>query len=93
VLTSILGQVIELRLDPLGPVGGGSAWWEPEAEGAVVPPRDGEVEVGEAAVDEDGVVGAQVEVDGDGVVGDVQGAGGVEEVSPELVGGGGFVAG
>jgi putative transposase len=51
------------------------------------------LQVGEAAVDEDGVVAAQVERAGHLVVGDVQGAAGVQEVAPELVGGGGLVAG
>jgi hypothetical protein len=51
------------------------------------------LQVGEACVDEDGVVAAQVERAGHLVVGDVQGAGGVQEVAPELVGGGGLVAG
>jgi hypothetical protein len=44
------------------------------------------LQVGEAAVDEDGVVAAQVERAGHLVVGDVQGAAGVQEVAPELVG-------
>jgi hypothetical protein len=38
-------------------------------------PGDGDLEVGEAGVDEDGVVAAQGEVDGDGLGSDVQGAG------------------
>ena len=49
--------------------------------------------VGESGGDEDGVVGADVEVDGDRGVGGVDGAGGVEEVPPEFVGGGVLVAG
>ncbi len=65
---------------------------EAEAQGPVVPPGDGDFEVGEAGVDEDGVVAAQVEGAGDGVRGDVQGAGGVQEVPPDGVGGGAFVA-
>jgi hypothetical protein len=52
-----------------------------------------DVEVGEAGVDEGGVVGAQVQVDGDRLAGDVQGAGRVEEVSPDPFRGGGLVAG
>ncbi len=42
-----------------------SAWREPEAQGAAVPPGDGDFEVGEAVVDEDGVLGTQVERAGD----------------------------
>src|SRR5208283_1806634 len=38
-----------------------SAGREAEAQGPVVPPGDGDFEVGEAGVDEDGVVAAQVE--------------------------------
>ena len=38
------------------------------------------------------MVGARVEVDGERVGGGVDGAGGVEEVAPELVGGRAFVA-
>src|SRR5262249_37571049 len=83
-LASIPGQVIELRF----PWGGWSAWREPEAQGAAVPPGDRHLEVGEAGVDEDGVVAAQVQRAGDVVPGDVQGSGGVEEVPPDLVGGG-----
>src|SRR6266516_2889560 len=114
-LASILGAVIELRLELAGLAGCGgvagcgvrwvrrlmtgwgiwvgSAWREGEAELAVLPPGDGQVEVGEATSDEDGVVAAEVECAGDVVVGDVQGAGGVQEVPPELVGGGVGVAG
>ena len=60
-----------------------SARREAEAQGPVVSPGDGDFEVGEADVDEDGVVATQVEDAGDGVRGDVQGAGGVQEVPPE----------
>ena len=70
-----------------------SAGWESEAQGPAVPPGDGEFEVGEAGVDEDGVVAAQGEVGGDAVGGDLQGAGVVEEVPPDRVGGGAGVAG
>src|SRR5713226_8056331 len=69
-----------------------SAGREAEAQGPVVPPGDGDFEVGEAGVDEDGVVAAQVEGAGDGAGGDVQGAGGVQEVPPDGVGCGAFVA-
>jgi hypothetical protein len=55
-----------------------------EAEGAAFP-RGWDVQVGKAAVDEAGVVAAQVKRAGLLVVGDVQGAGGVQEVPPELV--------
>jgi hypothetical protein len=51
------------------------------------------LEVGEAGVDEDGVVAAQVQCAGDAVFGDVQGAGGVQEVPPVGFGGGFFVPG
>jgi hypothetical protein len=83
-LTSIPGQVIELRL----PVGGWSSWREPEAQGAPAPPGDWYFQVGEPGVDEGGVVAAQVQRAGDAVRADVQGAGGVQEVPPDLVGGG-----
>jgi hypothetical protein len=56
-------------------------------------PGDGDVEFGEAGVDEHWGVGAEREVDADVVVGDGDGAGVVQEVSPEPVGGGEFVAG
>ena len=49
--------------------------------------------VGEAGVDEDGVVGADAEVEDELVVGEVQRAGAVEEVAPDAVGGGVLVAG
>jgi hypothetical protein len=57
------------------------------------PTTDGNVEIGEADVDEHGVVAAQVQRAGDGVSGDEQSAGGVEEVSPDLVWSGIFVSG
>ena len=57
-----------------------------------MPPGDGDFQVGEAGVDEDGVVVAQVQRAGDAGFGDVQGAGGVQEVPPDGVGGGVFVA-
>jgi hypothetical protein len=44
-----------------------------------------------ADVDQDGVVVAQVQRTGDAGFGDVQGAGGVQEVPPDGVGGGVFV--
>src|SRR5216110_3259776 len=87
-LASIPGQLIELRFPWWW-----SSWWEPEPQGAPVPPGDGDFEAGEAGVDEDGVVAAQVQRAGDGVAGDVQGAGGVQEVPPDLVRGGIFVSG
>ena len=59
---------------------------ESELQAAVVPPGDRDLEVGEAGIDEDGVVAAQVERAGDGVCGDVRGAGSVEEVPPDFVG-------
>jgi hypothetical protein len=89
-LTSIPGAVVELRS---GLPECGSSGWEAEAQGAVVPPGDGDVEVGVAGVDEYWVVAAQVERAGHGVVGEVQGAAGVEEVAPDGVRGGGGVAG
>jgi hypothetical protein len=46
------------------------------------------LQVGDARVDGDGMVAAQVEGASDGVVGDVQGAADVEEVPPDLVRGG-----
>jgi hypothetical protein len=49
--------------------------------------------VGEAGVDEDGVVAAEGEVGGDAFWGDVEGAGVVEEVPPQGVRGGVLVAG
>ena len=49
--------------------------------------------VGEAGVDQHGVVGAQAQVDGEGVVCEVEGAGAVEEVAPDAVRGGVLVAG
>jgi hypothetical protein len=61
---------------------------EAEAQRPAVPPRDGQLQVSKADVDEDGVVAAQGEVNGDGVRGDAQGAGVVEEVPPDGVGGG-----
>ena len=51
------------------------------------------MEFGESGVDEGGVVAAQVQRAGDLVLGDVQGAGGVEEVPPQGLGGGPLVAG
>src|SRR5687768_1522954 len=69
-----------------------SAGWEAEAQLAAVDPGDRGGVVGEAGVDEDGVVGADVEVDGERVGGGVDGAGGVEEVAPDAVGGGVLVA-
>src|SRR6266568_2608883 len=86
-LTSIPGQVIELRFP------GRSSWREPEPQGAPVPPGDWYFQVGEAGVDEDGVVAAEVQRAGHGIGGDVQGAGGVEEVPPDPVGGRVLVAG
>jgi hypothetical protein len=59
---------------------GPSAWREGEAEGAVAPPGDGDGDFGEAGVDEDGVVAAEMECAGDAGGVDVQGAGGVEQV-------------
>src|SRR5262245_51492789 len=70
-----------------------SAWWEAVAEGSVVPPGDLYFEVAEAAVDEDGVVAAQVQCAGHPVRGDVQGAAAVQEVPPDGVGGDGVVSG
>src|SRR5258708_11942810 len=61
--------------------------------GCARPTRDGDLEVGEAGVDEGRVVVAQVQCARDVVAGDVQGAGGVEEVPPDPVGGGVFVPG
>lgn len=55
-LTSIPGAVVELRLSRVGCL----AWRETEAQGAAVPPGDGDFEVGEPGVDEDGVLAAQV---------------------------------
>ncbi|MGI5514641.1 hypothetical protein ACQEXF_38495 [Streptomyces sp. CA-106131] len=52
---------------------------EAEAQGSVVPPVDGDLQVGEACVDQNGVMAAQVESAGHGVLADVQGSGGVEE--------------
>ena len=49
LLTSIPGQIIELRFP--GVSGGGSAWREPEPQGASVPPGDRGLEVGEPGVD------------------------------------------
>ena len=69
-----------------------SARRETVAEGAAFPPWDGELEVGVAGVDEDGVVAAQGEVGGDAIRGDVQGSGVIEEVPPDGVGGGVRVA-
>src|SRR5258706_6506056 len=87
LLASIPGQVIGLRFSAAG----WSAWREPEAQDVSVPPGDGDLKVGEACVDEDGVVAAQVQRAGDAGVVDVQDAGGVREVSPDPVGGGGLV--
>ena len=53
-LASIPGAEVELRLSAGS--GQGSAWGEAEAEGAAFPPGDGDFEVGEAGVDEDGVL-------------------------------------
>ena len=88
-LTSIPGQIIELRF----PAAGWLSWREPEPEGAAVPPGDGGFEFGESGVDEGGVVAAQVQRAGDAGGVDVQGAGGVEEVAPQGFGGGVLVAG
>ena len=60
---------------------------------AAVEPGDRGGLVGEAGIDQDGVVGADAEFEGERVVGEVEGAGAVEEVAPEAVGGGVFVAG
>jgi hypothetical protein len=54
-LASIPGQLV-------GSLRPGSAWWEPEPDGALVPTRgDRGLQVGEAGVDEGGVVAAQVQ--------------------------------
>src|SRR6266571_4823626 len=88
-LASIPGPGIGLRF----PESGRSAWREAEPQLAVLPPGDREFEVGEAGVDQDGVVAAQVQRAGDAGVVDVQGAGGVKEVPPDPLWGGGLVAG
>src|SRR5258708_29514728 len=88
-MASTRGQFIELVFPGVW----WSTWREPEPHCAAVPPGDGDFEVGEAGVDQDRVVAAQVQRAGDSVFGDVQGAGGVQEVLPDPVGGGGFVAG
>ena len=49
--------------------------------------------VGEAGVDQYRVVGTDAELEDERVVGEVEGAGAVEEVAPEAVGGGVLVAG
>jgi hypothetical protein len=49
--------------------------------------------LGEAGVDQYGVVGADVQVEGERVVCEVEGAGAVEEVAPDPVGGGVLVVG
>jgi hypothetical protein len=48
-----------------------SAGWETEAQRPVSPPGDGHLQVGEAGIDEDGVVVAQVQRAGDAGLGDV----------------------
>src|SRR5258708_38486906 len=88
-MASTRGQFIELVFPGVW----WSTWREPEPHWAAVAPGDGDFAVGEAGVVTDRVVAAQVQRAGDSVFGDVQGAGGVQEVLPDPVGGGGFVAG
>ena len=66
-LAWIPGQIIELRFG----AGRSLPGWEPEPEGAPVPPGDRGLQVGESGVDEGGVVAAQVQRAGEAGVVDV----------------------
>ena len=78
-------SVIELRFGPRVV----SAGWEAEAQGAAVPPGDGTLRSAKPASMSTGWWLRRLSAQVTPVVGDVQGAGGVEEVAPDGVRGGG----